>query len=66
MILAIWLAERRKISDLARGDLAREAGTPQVLERRVRSCILPLLAIAAHDPKLLSAWRVLCRLVDYH
>ena len=34
MILAIWLAERRKISDLARGDLAREAGTPQVLERR--------------------------------
>ena len=33
MILAIWLAERRKISDLARGDLAREAGTPQVLER---------------------------------
>jgi hypothetical protein len=34
MILAIWLAERRKISDLARGDLARDAGTPQVLERR--------------------------------
>ena len=34
MILAIWLAERRKISDLARGDLAREAGTPQVLERQ--------------------------------
>lgn len=33
MILAIWLAERRKISDLARSDLAREAGTPQVLER---------------------------------
>ena len=33
MILAIWLAERRKISDLARGDLEREAGTPQVLER---------------------------------
>ena len=33
MILAIWLAERRSISDLARGDLAREAGTPQVLER---------------------------------
>jgi len=33
MILAIWLAQRRKISDLARGDLAREAGTPQVLER---------------------------------
>ena len=33
MILAIWLAERRKISDLARGDLTREAGTPQVLER---------------------------------
>jgi len=34
MILAIWLAERRKISDLARNDLEREAGTPQVLERR--------------------------------
>jgi hypothetical protein len=34
MILAIWLAERRKISDLARGDLERDAGTPQVLERR--------------------------------
>ena len=33
MILAIWLAERRKISDLARGHLEREAGTPQVLER---------------------------------
>ena len=33
MILAIWLAERRKISDLARGDLERDAGTPQVLER---------------------------------
>ena len=33
MIIAIWLAERRKISDLARSDLAREAGTPQVLER---------------------------------
>lgn len=33
MILAIWLAERRKISDLARSDLEREAGTPQVLER---------------------------------
>ena len=33
MILAIWLAERRKISDLARGDLDRDAGTPQVLER---------------------------------
>jgi hypothetical protein len=33
MILAIWLAERRSIADLARGDLAREAGTPQVLER---------------------------------
>ena len=33
MILAVWIAERRKISDLARGDLAREAGTPQVLER---------------------------------
>jgi hypothetical protein len=33
MILCIWLAERRSIADLARGDLAREAGTPQVLER---------------------------------
>jgi len=33
MIHAVWIAERRKISDLARGDLAREAGTPQVLER---------------------------------
>jgi hypothetical protein len=33
MILAIWLAERRSIADLARGDLAREAGTPQVLEQ---------------------------------
>lgn len=32
MILAIWLAERRSIADLARGDPAREAGTPQVLE----------------------------------
>jgi hypothetical protein len=34
MILAVWLAERRSIADLARGDLEREAGTPQVLERR--------------------------------
>ena len=34
MILAIWLAERRSIADLARNDPAREAGTPQVLERR--------------------------------
>ena len=34
MVLAIWLAERRRISDLARGDLAREAGAPQVLEWR--------------------------------
>jgi len=34
MILAIWLAERRSIADLARGDLERETGTPQVLERR--------------------------------
>ncbi|HEV8390010.1 MAG TPA: PAS domain-containing protein [Dongiaceae bacterium] len=34
MILAIWLAERRSVADLARGDLEREAGTPQVLEQR--------------------------------
>ncbi len=34
MILAIWLAERRSIADLARGDPAHEVGTPQVLERR--------------------------------
>jgi hypothetical protein len=34
MILCVWLAERRSIADLARGDPAREAGTPQVLERR--------------------------------
>jgi hypothetical protein len=34
MILAIWLAERRSIADLARNDPVREAGTPQVLERR--------------------------------
>ena len=34
MILAIWLAERRSIADLADSDLEREAGTPQVLERR--------------------------------
>jgi len=34
MVLAIWLAERRSVADLARGDPAREAGTPQVLERR--------------------------------
>ena len=34
MILAIWLAERRSIADLARSDAASEAGTPQVLERR--------------------------------
>jgi hypothetical protein len=34
MILAIWLAERPKIADLVRGDLAREAGTPQVLKRK--------------------------------
>jgi len=33
MILAIWLAERRSIADLARSDPTREAGTPQVLER---------------------------------
>ena len=34
MILAVWLAERRSIADLARGDPDREAGTPVVLERR--------------------------------
>ena len=34
MILAIWLAERRSIADLARSDHASEAGTPQVLERQ--------------------------------
>ena len=34
MILAVWLAERRSIADLARSDLQREAGTPQVLELR--------------------------------
>jgi hypothetical protein len=34
MILAVWVAERRSLADLARGDPAREAGTPQVLERR--------------------------------
>ena len=33
MILCVWLAERRSIAGLARGDLAREAGIPQVLER---------------------------------
>jgi hypothetical protein len=34
MILAIWLAERRSISDLVRGAPEHEAGTPQVLERQ--------------------------------
>lgn len=34
MILAIWLAERRSIADLARSDKGREAGVPQVLEQR--------------------------------
>jgi hypothetical protein len=34
MILAIWLAERRSIADLARSDEEREAGVPQVLEQR--------------------------------
>jgi len=34
MILAIWLAERRSIADLARSDKEREAGVPQVLEQR--------------------------------
>jgi hypothetical protein len=33
MILVLWLAERRSIADLARGDAASEAGTPQMLER---------------------------------
>jgi hypothetical protein len=34
MILAIWLAERRSVPDLARGQPGREAGEPMVLERR--------------------------------
>ena len=34
MILAVWLAEHRPASDRARGDFERDAGTPQVLERR--------------------------------
>jgi hypothetical protein len=34
MILAVWLAERGKTAGFARADLAREAGTPLVLERR--------------------------------
>jgi hypothetical protein len=34
MVLAIWLAERRPVADLARGEPGREAGTPIVLERR--------------------------------
>ena len=34
MILAVWLTERRSLADLARGDPAREAGTPMVLERQ--------------------------------
>lgn len=33
MILAIWLAERRSIADLARAGPAHDAGTPVVLER---------------------------------
>jgi len=34
MILAVWMAERRSIADLARGDPARDAGEPRVLEQR--------------------------------
>jgi hypothetical protein len=34
MVLAIWLAERRPVADLARGEPGREAGMPIVLERR--------------------------------
>jgi len=34
MILVIWIAERRSIADLARGDPEREAGMPRVLEHR--------------------------------
>jgi hypothetical protein len=34
MILAVWLAERRKPADLARGGFGHEAGAPLVLERR--------------------------------
>lgn len=33
MILAIWMAERRSIADLARGDRAPDAGEPKVLEQ---------------------------------
>ena len=34
MILFVWLAERRFIADLARGESDRDSGTPQVLEQR--------------------------------
>ena len=34
MILFLWLAERRSIADLARGEPDRESGTPQVLVQR--------------------------------
>ena len=34
MILAVWIAERRSVADLARGAPEREAGEPMVLERR--------------------------------
>lgn len=34
MILTVWLAERRSIADLARGEPEHEAGEPQVLEPR--------------------------------
>jgi hypothetical protein len=33
MILAVWLAARRSVSDLARGETERETGEPIVLER---------------------------------
>jgi hypothetical protein len=33
MILAVWLAERRSVADVARGEPEVEAGVPRVLER---------------------------------
>lgn len=33
MILAVWIAERRSVADLARGDPERDAGEPRVLEQ---------------------------------
>jgi len=34
MVLAVWLAERKSLSGLARGELEADAGEPQVLQRR--------------------------------